>query len=310
MGAFPQIVDWNEDGNKDLLVGDALGSVTIFMNTNTNANPVLTNSGHLQVGGIDLNVGGKATPVVNDWNEDGKKDLVIGEEDGRLVLLINTGANGNPVFSTIQYVRANGHDLDVGNTPEDRSSPEIADLDDDGFKDLIIGQFDGMLYFYANSGTNAAPVFTGSVLLQASGHPIDLGGYSRPEIIDWDEDGDLDLLTGDEMAYVTLFRNPATIYIDEKQISGAIPSDFTLSQNYPNPFNPDTKIRFAIPRSNKVGVEIYNVQGQLVSQLGEKRLAAGWHEVNWRADDQPSGVYFAVVRFGGYSKCIKMWLLK
>ncbi len=57
-----------------------------------------------------------------DWNEDGKKDLIIGGEDGRVVFLMNEDASENPVFDTIQFVLANVSDLDVGFSREGRSA--------------------------------------------------------------------------------------------------------------------------------------------------------------------------------------------
>lgn len=315
MGAYPQIVDWNEDGKKDLLVGDAFGYMTLYLNTGTNNNPTLTNSGRIKVGANDYNDGEKATPVVNDWNQDGKKDLVVGAEDGRIRLLINTGTNSNPVFNSIQYVKANGLDLDVSPLPDDRSAPEVADLDGDGLKDLIIGDKPGMLHFYSNSGTNATPVFTTGVNLQSGGVDIRMGstpdGYSRLDIVDWDGDGDLDLVVGEMDGYVTLFRstlNPTAVEADFT--SKNRPATFDLAQNYPNPFNPSTTIKFAIPQNSDIKLSIYNTRGQLQAVLIEGYCQAGWHEATWDASNHASGIYFARLEANGNLWQIKMSVVK
>lgn len=86
MGAFPQIADWNEDGKKDLLVGDTNGNITLFTNTGSNSNPVLSKTGFIQAGGTTLDVGVRATPVVVDWDNDGKKDLLSGNSNGYVLL--------------------------------------------------------------------------------------------------------------------------------------------------------------------------------------------------------------------------------
>ncbi len=74
------------------------------------------------------------------------------------------------------------------------------------------------------------------------------------------------------------------------------PETYQLSQNFPNPFNPSTRIEFALPRAEKVRVEIYNLMGQKVRTLLAGSLAAGYHTLTWKGLDDsgarvPSGVY-------------------
>ena len=54
--SVPCVVDWNEDGKKDLLVGNFYGNIYLFLNSGTNTSPVYTSSTLLQVGGIDISV--------------------------------------------------------------------------------------------------------------------------------------------------------------------------------------------------------------------------------------------------------------
>jgi hypothetical protein len=79
-----------------------------------------------------------------------------------------------------------------------------------------------------------------------------------------------------------------------------LPKEYALMQNYPNPFNPTTNIKFALPVSSRVGVEIYNLLGQKVRTLVSENLNAGYHVVEWNGvgsagEAVGSGVYF--VRF-------------
>jgi hypothetical protein len=68
-------------------------------------------------------------------------------------------------------------------------------------------------------------------------------------------------------------------------------SRYELDQNYPNPFNPTTTIRFSIPTSEHVTVEVYTITGQVISTLVNEVRPAGWHSVNFDASDLSSGVY-------------------
>ena len=85
---------------------------------------------------------------------------------------------------------------------------------------------------------------------------------------------------------------------------------FQLSQNYPNPFNPSTKIKFLMPKSEKVKIEIFNLLGQKIETLLNKQMPAGSHEVGFTAKELPSGVYLYRLEAGQYQEVKKMILLK
>ncbi|MDX1640793.1 MAG: T9SS type A sorting domain-containing protein [Balneolaceae bacterium] len=72
---------------------------------------------------------------------------------------------------------------------------------------------------------------------------------------------------------------------------GAVPEEFTLSQNYPNPFNPTTVIRYQLPVSSEVRLEVYDMLGRNVATLVNEQVAAGRHTVNFDAGNLSSGIY-------------------
>ena len=88
------------------------------------------------------------------------------------------------------------------------------------------------------------------------------------------------------------------------------PNKFSLGQNYPNPFNPSTKIKFALPKAEKVKIELYNTLGQNVRTLLNQRLKAGYHEVEFNAANLSSGIYFYRIEAGEFQDVKKMVLLK
>ncbi len=79
------------------------------------------------------------------------------------------------------------------------------------------------------------------------------------------------------------------------------PEAFELRQNYPNPFNPSTEIQYVLPKSGRVQIDIYNLNGQKVKTLVEAQQAAGVHRVTWTGDDDSGlpvagGIYFYRLR--------------
>ncbi len=92
--------------------------------------------------------------------------------------------------------------------------------------------------------------------------------------------------------------------------STTVPMVYDLKQNYPNPFNPSTTIKFQIPNSNLVTLEIYNLLGQKVATLVNEKLTAGRHTVEWNAAGFASGVYLYRLQAGNYTETKKLILLR
>lgn len=107
--------------------------------------------------------------------------------------------------------------------------------------------------------------------------------------------------------------------VDEITDPLGIPKTFALSQNYPNPFNSTTLIRYAIPdregRPHRTTLKIYNIAGQKVRTLVDKRQAPGYYSVAWHGRDGlgkevSSGIYFYRLQAGSYTEIKKMVFLK
>jgi hypothetical protein len=76
------------------------------------------------------------------------------------------------------------------------------------------------------------------------------------------------------------------------EINIAAPQKFELSQNYPNPFNPTTNIEYHLPADAEVTLKLFNVLGEELKLLLNKRMPAGQHHFKFDASELRSGVYF------------------
>ncbi|MFQ5627361.1 MAG: SBBP repeat-containing protein [bacterium] len=101
----------------------------------------------------------------------------------------------------------------------------------------------------------------------------------------------------------------------DSETENRLPEDFALYQNYPNPFNPSTIIRFDLPNASDVKVTIFNVLGQQVKVLTDRKYAAGQHQLKWNGLDRAglvvaSGIYIYRIESGSRIFSRKMLLVR
>ena len=191
--SYPYLVDWNEDGKVDLLVGNGGGYLHLFLNQGDGnfASGVM-----VKAGGKDLDVGSRASPCVVDWNEDGKKDLVMGNGSGEIEVFLNEGTNQQPAFG--KGIKLNNGKLDVGSD----SSPDVVDWNGDGKKDLVVGNDNGEIFIFINQGTNREPQFNSD----GEKLPLKLGPSAIPQVLSRGR-GLNDLVVADRNGEVTYCSN-------------------------------------------------------------------------------------------------------
>jgi hypothetical protein len=175
------------------------------------------------------------------------------------------------------------------------------------------------MWGWENGGSSAPPIFTNNYRQHYWTIHFAIDSLANAQIVTIDTTNDpimgplLFGLTGGIIQLIPEFM-PGAIYYGTTPVSSDEsrfqPSEFSLHQNYPNPFNVSTTIEFTLQGQAKIELSVYNILGQKVVVLYNGIKPAGYHSLMWNADGYPSGVYFARLETKGYSKSIKMVLLK
>jgi hypothetical protein len=192
----PDICDWNNDSRKDLIASDGAGTVTIYLNEGTDAEPVLGAGQKVKAqnkqGNLEpIDRGTRSHMMVCDWNNDGKKDIIFSDQENPgFYFFRNIGTDANPSFAAAK---------NIGLTPYMRPNlGSFVDWDGDGKKDLIACEFEHSIRFYKNVGTGRVgeePKFSNPDGIKIV-KPYSIMKISGADAIDWNQDGDIDIITG------------------------------------------------------------------------------------------------------------------
>jgi hypothetical protein len=266
---------------------------------------------------------------VDDFDCDGRKDILSSDLEGRVVVAENDGDNSYRVVWRDSTAFANLYYLGSG------------DIDRDGLPEFFVAaKLDGTwIIVYEADGDNTYSVrllihlLSGGLFDESQYLTLDTNGDGKTEFVacagrdiymfnshgdsdyyvsylmransreaiqfyDFNRDRRLDFILS-KAAYVNppgYFRYYADIYVATGVTSvvpnsDSKPPQLTLLKNYPNPFNPSTTMTFFLPAASIVRLTIYDMVGQEVEVLVAERMESGAHSVSWNPKGKSSGVY-------------------
>lgn len=253
-------------------------------------------------------------------------------------------SNGNLIIATFDDGIYKSADLGSTYSKVNIDYPHIWTLGKTSDDLLIAGTYGNGIYTSADNGENWSKEFAvtaqyiysvsvdGSDNLYASSWRSGVfalsagGGLNKSAVGNWidmglDGFGVSSLLTDPNSLTVYAGTSEGDIYKDADGLTGISEikngvKTFKVENNYPNPFNPSTNIKFTLPRSAKVTVEVFNVLGEKVLDLiNGKEFSEGSHIVPFNAGKLPSGPYIYRITARMNDKTIKsiskkMMLLK
>ncbi|KLU03405.1 Cell surface protein [Rhodopirellula islandica] len=240
------LVDFDGDDDLDMIVGNFLDYFTYFENVGTREKPRYQTGKELQnVDGERLTMHLQMiTPTAIDWDRDGDADLIVGDEDGRVAFIENTGElrDGQPVFENPVYFRQKADTLKFGAL----ATPYVSDWDQDGDDDIICGNTAGNIGWFENlgEGEGGLPKWAEPVLLNVRGEdgaeepfrilagengsiqgPCEAKwGYTTLSLADWDGDGDDDIIYNSILSEVGVLLNESGILVEQDLESAPVES--------------------------------------------------------------------------------------
>jgi hypothetical protein len=213
------IDDWADYGNPwtgynaydtagKWLLGPLRGEIYFVRNTGSNAEPRYATPHRLADDrGRMLETFGWPSPNVADWDGDGDLDILCGEFLNGFTYFQNVGTRTKPRY--LPGVRLRQEDGSPLVMDMQMITPVAMDWTHDGHLDLICGEEGGRIALIENTGRlkDGVPLFRAPVYFRQEADLLKSNSLVTPYAVDWDNDGDWDLICGNAAGYLVYFEN-------------------------------------------------------------------------------------------------------
>jgi len=192
--------DIDSDGDLDIISGATNGNILFYENVGSKSAPDFTGGPSTNPFGLTgLGALYYGIPEFVDIDADGDLDIFEGDVNGDIHFFQNIGTAVAPAFAA---PATNSFGItNVGGT----ASPAFTDIDGDGDLDLFSGDIGGNTQFFENTGSAIAPAF--ATVSQNPFNLMDVGVYSSPQFVDYDNDGDIDVIISNAIGQLRFSQN-------------------------------------------------------------------------------------------------------
>ncbi len=232
---IPVAIDWDRDGDIDLVVGQEDGRVAFVEHTGKikDGMPVFKSPKFFQQQAKYVMFGALITPMSFDWDADGDEDIIAGNTAGEIGFIENLDGGNPPKWSAPVRLKANGKTIRIQAGPNGSiqgpcerkwgyTTLTVADWDHDDLPDIVVNSIWGKVVWYRNTGTRRHPKLARSAPIRVQWHgtspkpawnwwdPKDneliTQWRTTPVVVDWNKDGLNDLVMLDHEGYLAFFR--------------------------------------------------------------------------------------------------------
>ncbi len=305
-GAYPAIGDLDNDGKDNLIVAHANGKISYYTDTAALSAP---NPGWKLVTDTlrdENNVAIDSTqfpmPFIYDMDGDGKKDLIIGSSAGWLYYYKN---NGNAAQLKLKHItsKLGLAKADPINLFSGYASPFIGKVDSTNVDYLLLGSSSGAIYRY--TGFQNGNLTTPFQLLDTFYSNINRtknsysGFRSAPAVADLDGDGKMEMVLGNILGGVYLYKKQELTNISDQTIA-KMPEVFV----FPNPFQQQLNVKWksSFATAQNVTIELYSLTGQMLAA----QSVLSDNSALLSLQDLPAGFYLCLVKSGANKKIFKV----
>jgi hypothetical protein len=292
-GIFPTFGDITGDGIDDLVIGKVDGDVAVFKNfapNNTSSPNFIFYTDSLP----NITVTSFSFPCIYDFNQDGKTDLLLGSQSGKIAYFEDTSSTSQKKLA-LKTVSLGNIQAGSVNQLFGYGAPTIAKMDNTNKEFLVIGNVDGNLERYGDFVNNWGS-FT---KLDSNYSMIKTINRAVPAIDDLDGDGKFDMVIGSKLGGLQYFKQVLNVAIGINEVAL---NNLDIIY-YPNPANDNLYIEYGQKISNQpASLQLVDVTGRIAKSY----TFTTNEQNNFDISQLHSGMYFVKFNMGTIHQSAKI----